>query len=807
MNMKYLKELLIRKKSLHENVDDLIIKEMLSLFQELKNNELDEIRIFISNLSHELHKHEPLSISILAFFSLKYINKIIDIDGYSFPRGECEGVDSDEYMKFLENCFLAFPNDEIRIFSNNLNSVNIPDELGFYNINATLLDKCISTPFVEGEFNADLGMALMTLAISHHYSYKHNLQHEFYIQFGSVLSRLSIDGYSQLARDLSEDALYCSFDKKELYYGFYVKFIMYTSQKNILDSLLSLSLLITSFNKTRINQELKNKILVELFILLRDSGLVSIARRYYIDVISTLDVEEYESQKCQLAYFNLSILERDEKVIDDIKKYLSDKIEDILRFHDGAIIPWFVSLRNLMKIFPNNSEKKYFNDIIFKLENCLDKKVKIQLEESVLGVSEDLKISLIKKMDNLSKTRNKDDYVYEVNSLLPLANNLIDFSIKNKDIEGILLAHKIKSDASILFKGDQIESINGMIRIDPNNYKSDRFKLNEHYKSTISKLKDDTSYFWVGFNNSKLYALILNGKELEYIGYVQSANLIDFDKWDNEYIEKMGFHDSPSNDIFVPNEELWKIEKNEIIQSLPNFEIKNINFNKKIIIFPDVKMLGIPFNLIKINDEILGSKHILSVPFSIENFTPKVINDDFYLWAPINQNDFAITMAYSGIERNINKDEVRCDISDTPTPNADVNIFISHGGKDNTMGFYGVYPTEGKTFNIDKLFGTGRVAILFICHSGSIVKNPHSNSNNTLITKLIESGYDTIISPSWSLHIAIPPIWLPEFIFWLKNGLNVSEANFKANKKVENLFISPKASMAMHVFGNGALHF
>lgn len=320
MNMKYLKELLIRKKSLHENVDDLIIKEMLSLFQELKNNELDEIRIFISNLSHELHKHEPLSISILAFFSLKYINKIIDIDGYSFPRGECEGVDSDEYMKFLENCFLAFPNDEIRIFSNNLNSVNIPDELGFYNINATLLDKCISTPFVEGEFNADLGMALMTLAISHHYSYKHNLQHEFYIQFGSVLSRLSIDGYSQLARDLSEDALYCSFDKKELYYGFYVKFIMYTSQKNILDSLLSLSLLITSFNKTRINQELKNKILVELFILLRDSGLVSIARRYYIDVISTLDVEEYESQKCQLAYFNLSILERDEKVIDDIKK-------------------------------------------------------------------------------------------------------------------------------------------------------------------------------------------------------------------------------------------------------------------------------------------------------------------------------------------------------------------------------------------------------------------------------------------------------------------------------------------------------
>ncbi|KFW98006.1 hypothetical protein [Pectobacterium carotovorum] len=806
MNIEHLKELIIRKKSLHEDVDDLIMDEMLSLLQGLKCCELEETRHLVADLSHELHKHESLSIPILALFSLNNINKIIDIDGYFSPRSKREEVDGDAYIKYLEKCYLAFPNREIRIYSDNLNSVKIPAEIGFYNTNKALLDISITTPFVEGEIKEDLNMRMMSLIISHHYSYKYNLQHEFYIQLGSILSRLSIDGYPQLARDISEDALFCSFDKKELYYGFYVKFIMYTSQKNILDALLSLSLFIISFDKTTINHELKNKTLIELFILLRESGLYSVARKYYTDVINTLNIEEYESQKCQLAYFSLKILEEDEEVIVDIKNYLDKKMNDILGFHNGAIIPWFVLLHNLMKIFPDNDEKKYFHNAILKFEDSLDRKLVTQLKESLLGISGNLKNSLIKGMDNLSKTRNKDDYVYEVNSLMPLANNLIDESIKSKDIEGFLLAHKLKSDASILFKGELIEPINGMIKIEPNNYKSNRLNLDEYYNSMISQLEDDTSYFWIGFNDNKLYSLILNGKDLEYIGYVKPANLNDFDEWIDENIKKMGFNDNPSNDIFLPNEDVWKVEKNQIIESLPNLAIKDINFKEKVVIFPDVKMMGMPFNIIKVNDEILGEKHILSAPFSIDNYISKNISDDFYLWAPINQNDFAIAMAYSGVERVINKNEVRCDISDTPTANSDINIFISHGGKNNTVGFYGVYPGEDKTFNLDKLFGTGRVAILFICHSGSMVKNTYTNSNNTLITRLIESGYDAVISPSWSLHISIPSIWLPEFISGLKSNLNVSEANFKANEAVEKKFISPKASMAMHVFGNGALH-
>lgn len=805
MDITHLKELLIRKESLHENVDGLIISEILSLYQKLKCCNLIEIRHFFSVLSDELHKHESLSISILTLFSINHINKIIDTDGYSLTHNKREEIGNEEYMKYLEECYLAFPNNEIRIFSNNLDSVNIADELGFYNVNTKILDINIATPFVEGEINQDINSRIMLLAISYYYSYKYNLQHEFYIQFGSILSRLSIDGYPQLARDFSEDSLFCSFDKKELYYGFYVKFIMYTSQKNILDSLLSLSILITLFDKPKINQELKNKILIELFILLRDSHLFPLAKQYYIDVISTLNIEEYESQKCQLAYFNLCMLEKDETVLISIKDYLDEKINDIIDLHEGAIIPWFILLHNLIKIFPNNKEN-YFHNVISKFENSLDKKLVAKLKESLLGIDGDLKNSIIKGMNNLSKTRNKDDYVYEVNSLIPLANNLIDYSIKNNDIEGFLLAHKLKSDASILFKGEKIESFNGMIRIDPNNYSSNRLKLNEYYDSTISQIEDDTSYFWVGFNGDRLYVLILNGKDLEYIGYVQSANLNNFNKWIHENINGMGFHDNPSNDILIPNEDIWKNEKNKIIESLPNLEIKNINLNKKIIIFPDVKALGIPFNLIKINNEILGKEHILSAPFSIDNYIPKNINANFYLWAPINQGDFAITMAYSGVERVIDKNEVRCDISDTPTANSDVNIFISHGGKDNNIGFYGIYPVDGKAFNIDNLFGTGRVAILFICHSGSMIKNIHANSNNALITTLIESGYDTIISPSWSLHISIPPIWLPEFISGLKGGLNISEATFNANKIVEKQFISPKASMAMHVFGNSALH-
>ena len=95
------------------------------------------------------------------------------------------------------------------------------------------------------------------------------------------------------------------------------------------------------------------------------------------------------------------------------------------------------------------------------------------------------------------------------------------------------------------------------------------------------------------------------------------------------------------------------------------------------------------------------------------------------------------------------------------------------------------------------------MAILFVCHSGSIVENSYSNSTHTLVKQLLQSGYEAVISPSWSLNVSIPGIWTKEFIKSLKSKISISESVYKANLLIQNQYVSPSASTAMHLFGNG----
>jgi hypothetical protein len=122
------------------------------------------------------------------------------------------------------------------------------------------------------------------------------------------------------------------------------------------------------------------------------------------------------------------------------------------------------------------------------------------------------------------------------------------------------------------------------------------------------------------------------------------------------------------------------------------------------------------------------------------------------------------------------------------------------------MGFKGLYPSDDKVYTNDSIFGKGKVAILFVCHSGSVVKNHYSNSVHTLTKSLLESGYQAVIAPSWSLNICIPGIWTKELLENLKNGSSLSSAVYYANKKIYSIYKVESACAAMHLFGNPHLN-
>lgn len=137
----------------------------------------------------------------------------------------------------------------------------------------------------------------------------------------------------------------------------------------------------------------------------------------------------------------------------------------------------------------------------------------------------------------------------------------------------------------------------------------------------------------------------------------------------------------------------------------------------------------------------------------------------------------------------------------------DLNIFIAHGGRDGMKGFNGLFPSHDKVYtNLDAIFGQGKVAVVFACHSGSVAGMLYSNSIHTLIKELLRNGYEAVIAPSWSLNIYIPETWCKEFIESLTGKNPISHAVFMANRAVKLKYKVESAWAAMHLFGNPNIH-
>ena len=71
-----------------------------------------------------------------------------------------------------------------------------------------------------------------------------------------------------------------------------------------------------------------------------------------------------------------------------------------------------------------------------------------------------------------------------------------------------------------------------------------------------------------------------------------------------------------------------------------------------------------------------------------------------------------------------------------------------------------------------------------------------------MVKKYLAKGYEAVVAPFWALNIEIPPVWLPAFFDAIEQNNSISEAVFKANKAVYNIYPTPSAWACMHLYGN-----
>ncbi|MCU8746859.1 hypothetical protein OE179_19430, partial [Klebsiella quasipneumoniae] len=113
---------------------------------------------------------------------------------------------------------------------------------------------------------------------------------------------------------------------------------------------------------------------------------------------------------------------------------------------------------------------------------------------------------------------------------------------------------------------------------------------------------------------------------------------------------------------------------------------------------------------------------------------------------------------------------------------------------------------ENKFFiNESDVFGTGKVAILFICHSGSYKSSMFATKLDGLVSKVLDLGYECVLAPAWSYNVILTGIWTKNFVDALNEGYNLSESTFIANKSVKSTYPGVGAYAAMHLFGNDKL--
>ena len=177
------------------------------------------------------------------------------------------------------------------------------------------------------------------------------------------------------------------------------------------------------------------------------------------------------------------------------------------------------------------------------------------------------------------------------------------------------------------------------------------------------------------------------------------------------------------------------------------------------------------------------------------------------LWIPLG-TDMTLNSVFHQLEESVKKYEIIVDTNNPPSEvlNRDINIIIAHGPEDISSNNI-FYSNKKPIIDIENIIGTGKLGILFVCYSGSMKQEIFSYSVASLVKKFIDKGYSAIIAPFWSLHIYIPPIWLPKFLECLKNGLSVSEATLKANQEVYQKYPHPAAWACLHLYGNPNLRY
>jgi hypothetical protein len=141
---------------------------------------------------------------------------------------------------------------------------------------------------------------------------------------------------------------------------------------------------------------------------------------------------------------------------------------------------------------------------------------------------------------------------------------------------------------------------------------------------------------------------------------------------------------------------------------------------------------------------------------------------------------------------------------------ASMAVIMAHGGIQPHGRFFQVVSDEGKlkvtSGDLANALRNIDIVILFVCSGGRVDKHPEAITTLGLARQILDRGCSAVIASPWPLDSRVPSHWLPEFLREWSQGKQLIDANFLANRIVDQRFAQdPARGLAMTILGNPGL--
>lgn len=689
------------------------------------------------------------------------------------------------------------------------------------------VNEFLSSKSLESQWSAETIKDMVTfLTIAYPICHKENAMDLYYNMAYNFLDRVAYSQEPQHARDIAENLLIIGHNEGQLADAYLGASRAYTAVNNIVGGLVFLlfslesSLYGLKSTGTGRNESLFKTIpqIMSRDMLWQALKLMRLSGRYIAEWADTV-IKLYNTLKCSKesdlwiyhTFFTLKLYAKNPDLQYEIKNFLDANRETFFNNLENGSLPWYT----LFKSF--RTFHKYVKNPAFELyEQAVNNIVKQNGNELIVDFHDgkNLDVHLKELLKKLETTRNRDDYSQDVHMAITVAKKLIDKAVESHNPIWYVLAMRPMSDFTFIMRSmpdvgrEQpftVQQVDGSQITIP--YEDPRIL------SAVTGADENDAICWISRGSETVFALLLIREAWSFYK-LPSWKDLNLGEIQDKVIAQLRFASSiksPNAPVYVKAEQELRKETEELQEKLKDLNIEIPNIVQRLLIAKSLDLAAVPHQLITdsrtdiLLGELLPTCNIISTELLIDTNFRGQLSEDYSrsFWTPTESGEFTFASIRGGLEDILSQNKFSISESLNPTHpiSADLNIFCAHGASDigNT---HRIYANDSPIDDTRSIIGSGKILVLFVCHSGSIAGSRLDSAMHTIIKDYLRDGYSAVVAPMWSLSTEILPIWLKEFLNQLNDHQYIIDAVYHANMAVKSNWPSASAWACLHLFGN-----